>query len=146
MNLRKFALASFTLAAMLIAAPGAFAFTECPGQESNIPGPYFVYFQTGSAQIDQKGMAAIAEAAAKAKALYLTRVCVRGKADKTGNATMNQELSQKRADAVAAQLAKAGVEQKYIMVVAKGEPFGSSMSALSGDNQADRTVKIILAK
>ena len=121
------------------------ALTECPGQSAGVPGPFYVLFAVGSYQIDADGMAKIRQAAKLAKDMYLRTVCVRGKADKQGNADYNFTLSVKRANAVAAALIKEGVDAQVVKVVDKGEGYGDSVNMFQ-DSQIDRSARISLTK
>jgi outer membrane protein OmpA-like peptidoglycan-associated protein len=121
------------------------ALTECPGQSNGVPGPFYVLFAVGSDKIDADGMAKIKQAAKLAKDLYLRTVCVRGKADKQGNAAYNFTLSVKRANAVAAALIKEGVDASVVKVVDKGEGYGDSVNMFQ-DSQIDRSARISLTK
>jgi len=145
--MRSLRLLSVFIAAAVVAvfATDARAATKCPSQPPSVPGPYYVFFDVGSTKINDAGMKEIKEAAQRAKAMYLTRVCMLGKADKQGDEKANAALSVKRAQAVADALVKQGVNPKYIIVVGKGEPYGDWLK-LFEDNQNDRTVKITLAK
>ena len=131
--------------AMMLFQADARAATNCPSQTPNVPGPYYVFFDIGSTKINADGMKEIKEAAKRAKALYITRVCMLGKADKQGDEKLNAALSVKRAQAVADAMVKEGVNPKYIIVVGKGEPYGDWLKLLE-DNSNDRSVKITLAK
>lgn len=62
-----------------------------------------------------------------------------GYADKSGNMQINQILGKQRANSVAAQLRKRGVELKKLDVIAFGETFVESIS-----EAADRRVEILL--
>ena len=135
----------FVAAAAIASTTAASAATKCPSQATNIPGPYYVFFDIGSTKINAAGMKEIKEAAQRAKAMYVTRVCMLGKADKQGDEKLNAALSVKRAQAVADALVKEGVDPKYIIVVGKGEPYGDWLK-LFEDNENDRSVKITLAK
>ena len=121
------------------------AITECPAHSNGVPGPFYVLFAVGSTQIDAAGMEKIKAAAKLAKDLYIRKVCVRGKADKQGNADFNFTLSVKRAQAVADALIKQGVDATSVMVVGKGEGYGDSVN-LFDDSQIDRSAKISLTK
>lgn len=139
---------SFAAAMALVIGLGlssANAATECPGQSNGIPGPFYVLFAIGSYQIDAEGMAKIKQAAQLAKAQYVRTVCVRGKADKQGNADFNLALSAKRANAVAAALIKEGVDAKTVLVINKGEGYGDSVDVLD-NSQIDRSARISLTK
>jgi len=134
------------LASMLgLGAPLARAATDCPGQSPGVPGPFLIYFAVGSTKIDAAGLATIRDAADRAKALYIRRVCVRGKADKQGNAQANFALSVRRAEAVAAALVADGVDAGTVIVIGKGEAYGDSMTFLQ-NSQEDRSVRVTLTK
>jgi outer membrane protein OmpA-like peptidoglycan-associated protein len=131
--------------AISLSFSNARAITECPPQSQGVPGPFYVLFGVGSTQIDTAGMEKIKTAAKLAKDLYIRKVCVRGKADKQGNADFNLTLSVKRAQAVAKALIKQGVDATTVMVVGKGEGYGDSIN-LFDDSQIDRSAKISLTK
>ena len=130
---------------MVLGFSNANAATDCPPQSNGIPGPFYVLFAIGSYQIDAEGMAKIKQAAQLAKAQYVRTVCVRGKADKQGNADFNLALSAKRANAVAAALIKEGVDAKTVLVINKGEGYGDSVDVLD-NSQIDRSARISLTK
>ena len=65
-----------------------------------------------------------------------------GFADKQGNADANQKLSLARAQSVAAELRKDGVDPKFIMVQGGGEPGGQIASGFNSAATADRRVEI----
>lgn len=121
------------------------AITDCPGNSPGVPGPFYILFAVGSTQIDTAGMEKIKEAAKVAKDLYIRKVCIRGKADKQGNADANFTLSVKRAEAVAAALIKQGVDATTVMVVGKGEGYGDSINIFD-DSQIDRSARISMTK
>jgi OOP family OmpA-OmpF porin len=111
--------------------------------------PVIISFDTGSTKINAQDQRKIAEAAKLAKANYITQICVTGYADKQGDAKINEVLSQRRADAVAAELRKHGISQDTLVVNGVGEPGGSAFSSYSGSaaaSRADRRVEIRLAR
>jgi outer membrane protein OmpA-like peptidoglycan-associated protein len=111
------------------------------------PNPTIVQFDTGKTAIHADDAKKISDTAKLAKANYIQQVCIRGFADKQGNAPANQKLSMARAQAVAAQLRQNGVDPRTIMIEAHGEPGGSvggGSAALA--NQADRHVEIRFTK
>ena len=130
---------------MVFGFSNANAATDCPSQSNGIPGPFYVLFAIGSYQIDAEGMAKIRQAAQLAKAQYARTVCVRGKADKQGNADFNMALSIKRANAVAKALIKEGVDAKTVLVIDKGEGYGDSVDILD-NSQIDRSARISITK
>jgi outer membrane protein OmpA-like peptidoglycan-associated protein len=121
------------------------AVTDCPPNSQGVPGPFYVLFAVGSSHIDAAGMEKIQAAAKLAKDLYIRKVCVRGKADKQGNAEFNFTLSVKRAQAVADALVKQGVDASTVVVVGKGEGYGDSINVFD-DSQIDRSARISLTK
>src|SRR5437899_1919955 len=131
--------------ALALKIPDARAITQCPAHSQGVPGPFYVLFAVGSTQIDAPGMEKIRAAAKLAKDLYIRKVCVRGKADKQGNADYNLTLSVKRAEAVANALIKRGVDASTVLVVGKGEGYGDSINIFD-DSQIDRSAKISLTK
>jgi outer membrane protein OmpA-like peptidoglycan-associated protein len=80
-----------------------------------------VFFNIGSSRIaSRKDLVNVKEVAEYAKANGKT-IVVTGYADsKTGSASFNQKLSEKRANAVAEELVKMGVDRNNIVVEAKG--------------------------
>ncbi len=110
----------------------------------NWPNPTIIQFDVGKSTIHPDDAKKIAETAKLAKANYIQQICVRGSADKQGNAAANLKLSRARAEAVAAALRKNGVDPKTIVVVAQGEPGGALGSGSDSifSSQADRSVQI----
>lgn len=113
---------------------------------SNYPGPYNVYFDTGKTDIRPKEKTEIRDIAGRAKALYVTSICVIGFADKQGNQAFNKKLSMDRARAVAAELMRNGVLGKNITIDGDGEPYKDWNFGSIQDQQRDRRVAIIFAK
>ena len=107
--------------------------------------PSYVYFQTGSATINPPERKKIADTAKLARANYIQKICVTGKADKQGDPVANRRLSKQRADAVAAELRRLGIAASVIETEAEGEPGGSWFSGLGGSS-ADRRVEIRFTK
>ena len=89
-----------------------------------------VFFALNSSVIREGEKSKIEALATYLKENAEAKVTVTGYADKeTGNPRYNQTLSQKRAEAVAAVLKAAGIDEARITVDAKGDtvqPFGSS--------------------
>jgi outer membrane protein OmpA-like peptidoglycan-associated protein len=80
-----------------------------------------VYFAVGSARVSPEGRVGIRAAAAAAKQNNAARILVAGYTDTVGPADLNERLSKRRAEAVAAELEAAGVPPDQIKVVWHGE-------------------------
>jgi OmpA-OmpF porin, OOP family len=135
------------LFAMGIASEPATAQRACtPNMTASQWSPVIVSFDTGSVKIRDLDQQKIATAAKLAKDNYIQQVCVTGFADKQGDAKMNQLLSQRRAEAVAAELRKHGVAPNSLVVSAAGEPGGNAFSGAQVSSTADRRVEIRFAR
>ena len=136
-----------TLFAVSIGSEPATAQRPCsPNMTASQFSPVIVSFDTGSVKIRDADQQKIAAAAKLAKDNYIQQVCVTGFADKQGDAKMNQLLSQRRAESVAAELRKHGVAQNALVVSGSGEPGGNAFSGASMASTADRRVEIRLAR
>ncbi|WP_312510649.1 OmpA family protein [Massilia sp.] len=72
-------------------------------------------------------------------------VLVEGFTDSTGSSTHNQELSQRRANAVATALASMGVARDRIAMRAYGEAFPVASNDTASNRQLNRRVEIVLS-
>lgn len=88
---------------------------------------YIVFFEFGRADIGPRGRQIVAEAArnAGAEGAAGRRVELQAYADRAGSSAHNRRLSQRRAEAVAAELVRQGVRRDRIAIEAHGEerPF-----------------------
>jgi outer membrane protein OmpA-like peptidoglycan-associated protein len=138
------------LLAMSLGSEPATAQRACtPSTTASQWSPVIVSFDTGSVKISSPDQQKIANAAKLAKDNYIQQICVTGFADKQGDAKMNQLLSQRRAEAVAAELRKNGIAQNTVVVNGAGEPGGSAFGSFSGtsaSSTADRRVEIRFAR
>jgi peptidoglycan-associated lipoprotein len=81
-----------------------------------------IYFESFSAEVTKEGRAVIAAAAQQAKPCKVTSVDVLGLADSVGGgADSNLELSKRRAEAVTAALAAAGLPGAEFKITAVGD-------------------------
>jgi outer membrane protein OmpA-like peptidoglycan-associated protein len=74
------------------------------------------------------------------------RIAVEGHTDSVGSETYNEELSRRRADAVASFLRTHGVERGRLEVAGFGESMPVSPNDTEAGRQMNRRVEIILAK
>lgn len=82
---------------------------------------FMLFFANDQATLSPDSEVVVREAAAAARANPDARVTVAGHADTTGNRTYNQVLSQKRAEAVRAELLNDGLSPASVVVVGRGE-------------------------
>ncbi len=75
---------------------------------AKMPGPYTVYFAWNKSNLDKTAMGVIKQVVADSKVGKPSVVNVTGHADTSGSPAYNLKLSQKRAEAVAKALKKAG--------------------------------------
>ena len=85
------------------------------------PTLYLVFFPADSEAITPIGRVVIDRAINDARGQKPRIVTVNGYADRTGPAERNQELSERRAEAVANALVAGGVERAAIRLVGHGE-------------------------
>lgn len=80
-----------------------------------------VYFEPQSAEVTREGRMVIAQAASSARGCQVKAVEVTGLADAAGAPEASLELSKRRADAVAAVLAQAGLPAAQFQLAAAGQ-------------------------
>jgi outer membrane protein OmpA-like peptidoglycan-associated protein len=86
------------------------------------PGRYLVFFDLDSAALTRDGRETVAEAARDYQRTGAARLSLAGHADSSGDEDYNRRLSERRAEAVRAELARLGVPEGAIAaVVAQGE-------------------------
>lgn len=104
---------------------------------------YLVFFDWDRADLTDRARQIIADAAQNARRVQVTRIEVSGHADTSGSPQYNQRLSQRRADAVASELVRNGINRGEITVQAFGE---SRPLVPTGDNVREpqnRRVEIV---
>ena len=67
-----------------------------------------------------------------------------GHTDNTGTAALNQDLSQRRAGAVADQLRAAGVPSRRIVAIGRGEDFPIASNLTPEGRALNRRVEIVI--
>ncbi len=105
---------------------------------------YLVFFDWDKADLSARARQIIAEAAGASTKMAVTRIEVSGNADKSGTPAYNKMLSQKRADAVAAELVRLGVSKASIMVTAFGDTKPIVPTAAGVREPQNRNVEIVL--
>ena len=105
---------------------------------------YLVFFDWDKADLTARARQIIAEAAQASTKVATTRVEVAGNADKSGTPAYNLALSQKRADAVAAELVRSGVAKTAIFVTANGQTKPIVPTADGVREPQNRNVEIVL--
>ena len=105
---------------------------------------YLVFFDWDRADLTARAREIIAEAASNAGRVQATRIEVAGHADRSGTPAYNQRLSQRRADAVAAELVARGISRNEISVSAFGESRPLVPTADGVREPQNRRVEIVL--
>ena len=92
-----------------------------PPKPAPIARNYIVFFDWDRANITDDALAVLKSAAENARRGNISRIQATGHADTSGTRRYNQRLSEKRAQAVQAQLNKLGIATNQVSVVGKGE-------------------------
>ena len=118
-----------------------------PPQAAQAPAPartYLVFFDWDRADLTTRAREIISEAAQNSRRVQATRIEVAGHADRSGTPQYNQRLSQRRADAVAAELVAQGVSRNEISMTAFGESRPLVPTADGVREPQNRRVEIVL--
>ena len=105
---------------------------------------YLVFFDWDRADLTDRARGIIAEAAQATTRTQVTRIEVAGHADRSGSPAYNQGLSQRRAQNVAAELVRLGVQREAISVQAFGESRPLVATADGVREPQNRRVEIVL--
>ena len=134
----------------LIGLRYAFGVAPAPvAAKSDVPAPapvrtYLVFFDWDRADLTPRARQIIADAAKASTAVATTRIEVGGHADRTGTAAYNQQLSMRRANAVAAELVRLGVARNAIDIHAFGDTKPLVATAANTREPQNRRVEIVL--
>ncbi len=101
-------------------------------------------FATGSADVKPSFSAVLAKLGAVVKQYDSTMVHVLGHTDDQGSAAFNQQLSERRANAVAGALTAAGVDPSRIRTEGRGESDPDASNATAEGRSRNRRVEIFL--
>lgn len=139
------------LAAGLLCCAAAPSFAQTVGTcarggGANQPQPVWVLFDLGSAQLRPVEKPRIAEAVKTAKARQVSSLCVVGHTDKLGDKALNTTLARERAQAVAAELVRAGYPGNHVVIAADPEAFGNMSLGSSNASEKDRRVTILFSR
>lgn len=105
---------------------------------------FLVFFDWDRATLTDRARQIIGEAAAASRSAPTTRIEVAGHADRSGTPQYNQRLSQRRADAVAAELERQGVSRAAMVIQAFGETRPLVPTADGVREPQNRRVEIVL--
>jgi outer membrane protein OmpA-like peptidoglycan-associated protein len=105
---------------------------------------YLVFFDWDRADLTDRARQIISEAAENSRRVQSTRIEVAGHADRSGSPQYNQRLSQRRADNVAAELVRNGVNRSEIAITAYGETRPLVPTADGVREPQNRRVEIVL--
>ena len=105
---------------------------------------YLVFFDWDKSDLTARARQIIAEAAQNAGRVSLTRIEVAGHADRSGTPAYNLKLSQRRANAVAAELVRLGIPQAEISTMAYGDTHPLVPTAAGVREPQNRRVEIVL--
>ena len=105
---------------------------------------YLVFFDFDRADLTDRARQIIAEAASAVNSTGTTRIEVAGHADRSGTPQYNQRLSQRRAEAVAAELSRRGVSRSAMSIQAFGESRPLVPTADGVREPQNRRVEIVL--
>jgi outer membrane protein OmpA-like peptidoglycan-associated protein len=105
-----------------------------------------VLFNTDQAVLTSGGMQTVQKLANILRENPDRTVLVEGFTDSTGSTAHNLELSQRRAEAVRAALAQAGIERNRVETRGYGEAYPVASNNTAGDRQLNRRVEIVLSE
>ncbi len=126
---------------MPMEAPSA-SQTAAPAPSS--AATYLVFFDWDRANLTPRADQIIAQAAAGSQSRAVTRIAVSGYTDTSGTSVYNQGLSQRRAEAVAAQLVRDGVSRAEIEIHAFGQTHLLVPTGPGVREPQNRRVEIVL--
>lgn len=111
----------------------------------DFPGPWLIHFETGKAVISADDKKTLRRIADFAKAKYIRKICLIGRADKRGNPQYNRKLSLQRANAVRRYLSQLGVKRNTMHTFAIGEALNDSWLS-DWFSEEDRRVEVIFVE
>ncbi len=124
-----------TMAALAILEAKPVAMAVPAPKLAPVPGPYVVFFDTDSFELDEKSLAIIKEAAGSASVAQVMKAVLSGHTDTAGSVDYNKGLSRARVIAVGNALMEAGVSRKHVQKDYYGE---SKLRVATPDDTANR--------
>ena len=104
-----------------------------------------VLFDTGQAQLKPGAQRPIEQIAEFLSENPERRVQVEGFTDSQGGDDFNQQLSQRRADAVARAIIERGIDAQRVRALGYGEDFPKASNDSAGSRQLNRRVEIVVS-
>jgi outer membrane protein OmpA-like peptidoglycan-associated protein len=104
-----------------------------------------VLFGAGQAKLKSRGMRSVQKLADFLEQYPQRKVLIEGYTDSTGSTRLNQELSERRANAVRSALSDAGVSRDRIMTRGYGKAFPVADNNTAANRQLNRRVEIVLS-
>ncbi|MDN3566342.1 OmpA family protein [Paeniroseomonas aquatica] len=126
------------------APPPAVAEAPVAPPPPTVARSYLVFFDWDRAELTERARQIIAEAAGNARRLAATRIDVAGHADRSGTPAYNQRLSERRAQVVASELERQGVQRSEIGITAFGESRPLVPTADGVREPQNRRVEIVV--
>ena len=127
-----------TPVAAAVVAPMPMAPAQAPART------YLVFFDFDRADLTDRARTIIGDAANAARSVQSTRIEVSGHADRSGAAPYNQRLSLRRAEAVASELVRRGVNRSEIGIQSFGEGRPLVQTADGAREPQNRRVEIVV--
>jgi OOP family OmpA-OmpF porin len=126
-----------------VAAPAPAPAPAPVAQAPALVRSFQVFFDFDKSDITADARRVIEQATANTKQAGTTRVTLTGHTDTSGSAQYNQRLSQRRADAVKAEMVRMGVPANDISTVARGESSPLVATADGVREPRNRRVEIV---
>jgi OmpA-OmpF porin, OOP family len=124
--------------------PVAPAPAPAPAAPAETTRTYLIFFDWDRADLTERARQIITDAAGAARRVQTTRIEVAGHADRSGTPQYNQRLSQRRAEVVANELVRQGIQREEIEVTAFGETKPLVPTADGVREPQNRRVEIVL--